>query len=142
MSFSAGHSPEILPVIFDDSALVAGGHGNMLVASLIARAHPDPFQQHDPNEEPIRIYVAACALVAADRERPGTGLHVAGLPNLEVLPLDLPAALDIMGEAAWVLPHTRYAAQPSLELPEGAIVATARPEVWKGQEVRVLDVNP
>jgi hypothetical protein len=133
---------EPLHVIFDDSALVAAGHGNVLVSALIARAHPDPFLEPAPVRQSIRIYVAACALVAADRERPGTGNHVAGLPNLDVLSLDLPAALDVMGAVGWAVPHTCYAAQPSLELPDGAIVATTQPERWQGQPVRILDINP
>jgi hypothetical protein len=137
---SPGRGPraEPLHIIFDDSALVAAGRSNVLAATLIARAHPD----RDVDEEPIRIYVAACALVAADRVRPGTGIHAAGLPNLKVLPLDLPAALEIMSAADWAVPHTRYAAQPSPDLPDGAIVATARPDRWRGQPVRVLDLNP
>jgi hypothetical protein len=142
VSHVPGRSAEPLHVIFDDSALVAAGHGNVLASALIARAHPDPFQERGPARDSIRIYVAACALVAADRERPGTGHHVAALPNLDVLPLDLPAALDVMGAADWAVPHTRYAAQPSLEMPDGAVVATARPERWQGQPVRVLDLNP
>jgi hypothetical protein len=142
VSPAPGRSPEPPHIILDDTALVAVGRNNVLAATLIARPHPDPFQEGDPEEEPIRIYVAACALVAADRERPGTGGHAAGLPNLDVLPLDLPAALDIMGAADWAVPHTRYAAQPSLELPDGAIVATTRPELWQGQSVRILDINP
>lgn len=142
MSHFPGRSAEPRHVILDDSALVAAGRGNILASALIARAHPDPFQEHAPVRESIRIYVAACALVAADRERPGTGNHVAGLPNLDVIPLDLPAALDVMGAADWAVPHTRYVAQPSLELPDGAIVATTRPERWQGQPVRILDINP
>jgi hypothetical protein len=47
-----------------------------------------------------------------------------------------------MDAADWAVPHTRYAAHPSLELPDGAIVATTRPERWQGQPVRVLDINP
>ncbi len=142
MSSTPGRSPEPLHIIFDDSALVAAGRSNVIAATLIARAHPDPFQDRDSAEKPIHIYIAACALVAADRERPGTGMHVAGLPNLGILPLDLPAALDIMDTDDWALPHTRYAAQPSLEMPDGAIVATTRPELWQGQPVRILDINP
>ena len=142
MSHVPGRSAEPLHVIFDDSALVAAGHGNILASALIARAHPDPFQGHAPVRGSIRIYVASCAVVAADREWPGTGSHVAGLPNLDVLPLDLPAALDVMGAAGWAVPHTRYAAQPSIELPDGAIVATTRPERWQRQPVRILDINP
>jgi hypothetical protein len=142
VSHVPGRSAESLHVIFDDSALVAAGRGNVLASALIARAHPDPVQEHAPVREFIRISVAACALVVAERERPGTGKHVAGLPNLDVLPLDLPAALEVMGAADWAVPHTRYAAQPSIELPDGAIVATTRPERWQGQPVRMLDLNP
>ena len=142
MSHAPGRSAEPLHIIFDDSALVAAGHGNILASALIARAHPDPCQEHAPVGESIRIYVAACAVVAADREWPGTGSHVAGLPKPGRFSLDLPAALDVMGAADWAVPHTRYAAQPSLELPDGVIVATTRPERWQGQPVRVLDINP
>jgi hypothetical protein len=142
VSSASGRSSQPLHIVFDDSALVAAGAGNVVASILIARAHPDPFLDHDADEEPVRIHVAACALVAADRERPGTGTHAAGLPNMNVVPLDLPAALDILDAPDWAVPHTRYVAQPSLELPDGAIVATIRPELWQGQPVRVLDLNP
>jgi len=135
-------APEPLHVIFDDSALVAAGRGNVLASALIARAHPDPLSGRSSAPAEIRLYAATCAMVAADRERPGTGRHAAGLPNLQILPLDLPAALDIMNAAEWAVPHTRYASQPSPDLPDGAVVATTRPERWQGQPVRVLDLNP
>jgi prevent-host-death family protein len=43
-------------------------------------------------------------LVEADRVRPGTAEHLASLPGLTVLDLDLPAALVVAREASWGLP--------------------------------------
>lgn len=124
-----------LHILLDDSALVAAGRGNVLASRLIDRAHSaDAGRWH--------LYTTACALVSADRERRGTGRHVAALPAVVVVPLDLTAALEIMDADDWSLPHTRHAARPSVELPDGAIVATARPEDWRGQQVRVLDITP
>jgi len=122
-------------ILLDDSALVAAGRGNALASRLIDRAHSTEADRW-------HLYTSACALVSADRERRGTGRHVAGLPAVVVVPLDLAAALDVMASKDWSLPHTRYVAQPSLDLPDGAIVATARPDLWRGQPVRVLDISP
>jgi hypothetical protein len=124
-------------VILDASALVAAGRGNRFASELITRAHTRPS-----DGAPVVLYTTSCALVSADRERPGTGTHLAALPDVTVLPLDLPAALHIMADEGWSLPHTRYAAQPSLDLPEGAVVATVHPQAWRGQPVRVLDISP
>jgi hypothetical protein len=126
---------EELHILLDDSALVAAGRGNVLASRLIDRAH-------SAEADRWHLYTTACAVVAADRERRGTGRHVAALPALVVVPLDLPAALEVMAAGDWSLPHTRYAAQPSVDLPDGAIVATARPDLWRGQPVRVLDITP
>lgn len=143
-SWNAG---SLLHIILDDSALVAAGRGNPIVSQLIAQAHPDSFRAvaagGGAESRPIaRIYVAACALVEADRARPGTGAHAAALPNLEVVPLDLSGALALGGADDWAVAHTLHAARPSLELPGGAVVATASPDRWRGRPVRVLDVTP
>ena len=138
---------EQMRVIFDDSALIAAGRGNLKASWLIAQAHPESHREQRGadglQQQPIaRLYAAACALVEADRSRTGTGEHIAALPNLEVVPLDLAAALSIMGATEWSVAHTLYAAQPSPEIPNGALVATTRPERWRGLPVRVLDLNP
>ena len=44
-------------------------------------------------------------------------------------------------EATWATAHTKYTAQPTIERPNGAFIATAAPDHWKGQPVRVLDIN-
>ncbi|MFJ8045811.1 hypothetical protein ACIRBX_35400 [Kitasatospora sp. NPDC096147] len=120
-------------VVLDDSAMVAAGRGNLLASRLIYRAHTEPGWY---------LYAPACALVEADRERPGTAEHLAALPAVTVLELDLPAALAIARDTTWAQAHTRYAAAPTPDRPDGAVIATIDPSRWKGEAVRVIDLNP
>jgi hypothetical protein len=123
---------DALHVVLDDTAMVAAGRGDALASRLIHRAHM---------ESGWHLYAPACALVEADRARPGTAEHLAALPAVIVLDLDLPAALAVAREADWGPAHARYAAAPTPERPDGAFVATADPERWVGQAVRILDVR-
>ncbi|MFB6555902.1 hypothetical protein [Streptomyces sp. NPDC056405] len=120
-------------IVLDDSAMVAAGRGNVLASRLIHRAHAEPGWF---------LYAPACALVAADRVRPGTAEHLAALPGLTVLELDLSAVLAVARETSWAPAHTRYAAEPTAERPSGAVIATTEPENWQGQPVRVIDLGP
>ncbi|MFP8906502.1 PIN domain-containing protein [Streptomyces atacamensis] len=113
--------------------MVAAGHGNAMASRLIHRAG---------NEPGWFLYAAACALVEADRTRPGTAEHIAALPGVTLLDLDLPSALAVARETTWSAAHTEYAAQPSIDRPDGAVVATTAPQAWKDRPVRVLDLNP
>ncbi|MGA5498759.1 hypothetical protein ACPCSP_30875 [Streptomyces cinereoruber] len=113
--------------------MTAAGTGNILVSRLIHRAHAEPGWH---------LYAPACALVEADRTRPGTAEHLAALPGITVLDLDLPAVLAIARQATWAQAHTRHAAQPTPDRPDGAIVATINPGRWKDTPVRVLDLTP
>ncbi|WP_322767964.1 hypothetical protein [Frankia sp. Cr1] len=122
-----------LHVILDDTALVAAGRGNVLASRLIHRAHV---------ESGWFLYAAACALVEADRARPGTAEHVAALPAITVVDLDLPAALWVAQDVTWALAHSRYAAEPTADRPEGAVIATASPDRWRDHPVRILDLSP
>jgi len=122
-----------LHVVLDNTAMVAAGRGNILASRLIHRAHAEPGWY---------LYAPACALVEADRERPGTAEHLAALPAVTVLDLDLAAALALATENTWAQAHTRYAADPTPERPDGAVVATVDPIRWKGQPVRVIDLTP
>lgn len=124
---------EPLHIVLDDTAMVAAGTGNVLASRLIHRAHA---------EAGWFLYAPACALVSADRMRPGTAEHLAALPGVTVLDLDLPAALALARDDSWAPAHTRYAAEPTPERPNGAVVATTVPEAWKGQPVRVIDLSP
>ncbi|MDT3399247.1 hypothetical protein RKE29_21785 [Streptomyces sp. B1866] len=122
-----------LHVILDDAAMVAAGRGNVLASRLIHRSHAEPDWF---------LYATVCALVEAERSRPGTAEHIAALPGITVLDLDLPAALAVAGESTWSAAHTQYAAQPGPSRPDGAVIATTEPEAWKGRPVRVLDLSP
>ncbi|NJP99307.1 hypothetical protein HCK00_01750 [Streptomyces sp. PLAI1-29] len=119
-------------IVLDDTAMVAAGQGNVLVSRLIHRAH---------TEAGWFLYAPACALVEADRTRPGTAEHLAALPGLTVLELDLPASLAVAHDEGWAIPHTEHAARPTPERPDGAVVATTEPERWKDRTVRVLGLG-
>ncbi|SHI12416.1 hypothetical protein SAMN05444521_4190 [Streptomyces sp. 3214.6] len=120
-------------VFLDDSALVAAGSGNVLASRLIHRAHA---------EQGWFLYATVCALVEADRARPGTAEHLAALPGIVTVDLDLPAALSVARATTWADAHTLYAAQPSPDRPDGALIATIRPHTWKEQPARTLDLSP
>jgi hypothetical protein len=122
-----------LTIVLDDAAMVAAARGNLLASRLIHRAH---------TEAGWFLYAPTCALVEADRTRPGTAEHLAALPAITVVDLDLPAALAVARDDTWAAAHVRYAAQPTPDLPDGAVVATAAPQRWRGQRVRVLDLTP
>ncbi|MFD7731266.1 hypothetical protein ACFV6F_12875 [Kitasatospora phosalacinea] len=120
-------------VVLDDTAMVAAGRGNIIASRLIYRAHA---------EAGWYLYAPACALVEADRERPGTAEHLASLPGITLLDLDLPAALALARESTWAQAHTQHAAAPTPERPDGAVVATADPQRWKDHPVRLIDLTP
>ncbi|MFI8515962.1 hypothetical protein ACIGHB_33065 [Streptomyces sp. NPDC085460] len=120
-------------IVLDETAMTAAGTGSVLASRLIHRAHA---------EAGWYLYAPACALVEADRTRPGTAEHLAALPGITVLDLDLPAVLAIAQQATWAQAHAQHAAQPTPDRPDGAVIATTTPERWKGELVRVLDLTP
>ncbi|WP_432128080.1 hypothetical protein [Streptomyces sp. bgisy082] len=120
-------------IVLDETGMTAAGTGNILVSRLIHRAHAEPGWH---------LYAPACALVEADRTRPGTAEHLAALPGITVLDLDLAAALAIAPHATWAQAHTRHAAQPTPDRPDGALIATTAPERWKDEPIRILDLAP
>ncbi|MGW7314850.1 hypothetical protein [Streptomyces sp. NPDC054854] len=124
---------EAMHIVLDETAMAAAGQGNVLASRLIHRAHA---------ETGWFLYAPSCALVEADRARPGTAEHLAALPGITVLDLDLPAALAVAQQETWAAAHSQHAAKPTADRPEGAIVATTLPKRWEGQAVRILDLTP
>lgn len=120
-------------VVLDETAMAAAGRGDVLASRLIHRAHA---------EAGWYLYAPACALVEADRVRPGTAEHFAALPGVTVVDLDLAAVLTVARRNTWAAAHTWHTAQPAVERPDGAVVATTAPLRWEGEPVRVLDLNP
>ncbi|WP_030898694.1 hypothetical protein [Streptomyces sp. NRRL F-5126] len=125
---------EPLHVVLDDTAMVAVGQGNVLASRLIHRAHA---------EAGWHLYAPVCALVEADRARPGTAEHLSALPSVTIVELDLAGALGVAADEArgWALPHAQHIARPTAERPDGAVIATTRPARWTGHTVRVLDLT-
>jgi hypothetical protein len=120
-------------VIFDDTAIVAAARGSPIASRLIQRAHA---------ADGLSLYATTCALVEAERSRLGTAEHVASLPGFNLLDLDLSAALAVARDTTWAVAHTRHAAAPTPDRPDGALIATADPARWSGQPVRLIDVRP
>lgn len=119
-------------IVLDDTAMAAAGQGNILASRLIHRAHA---------EAGWFLYAPACALVEADWARPGTAEHLASLPGVTVLDLDLAAVLAVARQDTWAAAHSQHAAQPTPDRPDGAIIATTNPDRWSGEAVRVLDLT-
>ncbi|MFJ1757375.1 hypothetical protein [Kitasatospora sp. NPDC088134] len=120
-------------IVLDATAMVAVSRGNPLATHLIHRAHTEPGWH---------LYATTCALIEADRQHPGTAEHLAALPGITLLALDLPAALALAADTTWAHAHTRDAAAPTPQRPDGALVATADPYRWKGEPVRVITLTP
>ncbi|MFF5393290.1 hypothetical protein ACFY5H_34135 [Streptomyces sp. NPDC013012] len=120
-------------IVLDETAMTAACTGNILVSRLIHRAHAEPGWH---------LYAPACALVEADRTRPGTAEHLAALPGITVLDLDLAAVLAIAPHDTWAQAHTRHTAQPTPDRPDGALIGTTAPGRWKSESVRILDLGP
>ncbi|KOV57874.1 hypothetical protein ADK64_37985 [Streptomyces sp. MMG1121] len=113
--------------------MAAAGRGEVLVSRLLHRAHAEPGWY---------LYAPACALVEADRARPGTAEHLAALPGITVVDLDLPAAPAPARRNTWAAAHAQHAAQPTADRPDGAVIATADPDRRAGEPVRVLGLTP
>ncbi|MFF7969698.1 hypothetical protein [Streptomyces sp. NPDC007905] len=92
--------------------------------------------------DPARIF---CGIVSgrvrasrvyADRARPDTAQHPASMPAIAVLDLDLAAALAVARQETWATAHSQYAAQPTPDRPDGAIIATTAPHRCAGRRGR------
>lgn len=90
-------------IVLDDTAMTAAGQGNILASRLIHRAHA---------EAGWFLYAPACALVEADRSLPGTAEHLASLPGITVLDLDLAAVLAVARHKACT-PHSPLPTAPT-----------------------------
>jgi hypothetical protein len=119
-------------VVFDDSALLIAGSGNWTASTLIHYAQTLPGWY---------VYAPTCALVEADRRRRGVAEHFASIEKFHIPHLDVVAAISIANETTRSRAHTGYSAKPSAENPRGALIATADPERWKGEPVRIIDLT-
>ncbi|WP_285899978.1 hypothetical protein [Frankia sp. R82] len=118
-------------VVLDATAMLAIGRGNLLGSRLIVHAG----QPGGP-----RVYAPTCALVEADRIRRGVAEHIASLPGVLMVDLDLSAALAVARDETWAAAHIRHTAGPMPHRPVAAVVATAAPENWEGERVELMNL--
>ncbi|MFJ9893737.1 hypothetical protein ACIQPR_10445 [Streptomyces sp. NPDC091280] len=135
-------------VIFDDTAALALGAGNIMASRLVVEAEKDPA---------LRVYVPALSLAAAERERAGVAEHVGALPSVAVEGLDLAAATAVgkclrvaggvdpdaggdKGEVDWSGAHVLHLALPTVEWPRGRPVLTRTPIRYRGTGIRTIRI--
>nr|WP_239091632.1 hypothetical protein [Streptomyces sp. SID14478] len=110
--------------------------GNKQVSALVHVAAGDPT---------VRLWVPVASALEAERERTGIIDYLGILDVLHTLDTDYGAAHTIatlhragipFGVAAAV-----HGARPTLDRPDGALVATVRPDAYEGLGVPVMDLN-
>ncbi|WP_019063083.1 hypothetical protein [Streptomyces prunicolor] len=137
-------------VIFDDTAALALGAGNIMASRLVVEAEKDPA---------LRVYIPALSLAVAERERAGVAEHVGALPSVAIEGLDFAAAaavgkrLRVAGdadgngggegdksEADWSGAHVLHLALPTVEWPRGRPVLTRTPTRYRGTGIRTIRI--
>nr|WSY53013.1 hypothetical protein OG999_24785 [Streptomyces sp. NBC_00886] len=133
-------------VIFDDTAALALGAGNIMASRLVVEAEKDPA---------LRVYIPALSLAAAERERAGVAEHVGALPSVAIEALDFAAATAVgkrlrvtddtdpdgdKGEADWSGAHVLHLALPTVEWPRGRPVLTRTPTRYRGSGIRTIRI--
>ncbi|GGV72622.1 hypothetical protein GCM10010277_85730 [Streptomyces longisporoflavus] len=121
--------------VLDTATLLALG-GSKQVSGLIHLAAGDPV---------VRLWVPITCALEAERERTGIVDYLGILDVLHTLDTDYAAAHTI---AALHQRHVSYgvaaavhAARPTLDRPEGALVATVAPQPYEALEVPVFNLN-
>ncbi|WP_406458271.1 hypothetical protein OH768_28465 [Streptomyces sp. NBC_01622] len=133
-------------VIFDDTAALALGAGNIMASRLVVEAEKDPA---------LHVYIPALSLAAAERERAGVAEHVGALPSVAIEGLDFAAAaavgkrLRVAGDADadgdkdetdWSGAHVLHLALPTVEWPRGRPVLTRTPTRYRGTGIRTIRI--
>ncbi|MDT0318314.1 PIN domain-containing protein [Streptomyces millisiae] len=123
-------------LVIDHPTLLALGSGNRMASSLIHNA----YRNHSN-----KLWVPVLCVLEADRERHGVAAHVGALEVLNAVDLTFSDILAVSQLcAAGLTPGIAHAVQvaaPSVERPEGAIVATLAPDAYQGTGTRVMDLD-
>jgi hypothetical protein len=132
-------------VIFDDTAALALGAGNIMASRLVVEAEKDPA---------LRVYIPALSLAAAERERAGVAEHLGALPSIDIEGLDFAAAAAVgkclrvaaagsedKGEPDWSGAHVLHLALPTVEWPRGRPVLTTSPMRYRGTGIRTIRIT-
>ncbi|WP_435217757.1 hypothetical protein [Streptomyces sp. bgisy034] len=131
-------------VIFDDTAALALGGGNIMASRLVVEAEKDPA---------LRVYIPALSLAAAECERAGVAEHLASLSSVNVEALDFSAAAAVgkrlrtagvddegKDEPDWSGAQVLHLALPTVEWPRGRPVLTRTPTRYRGTGIRTIRI--
>ncbi len=126
-------SSALVAVVFDHTALLALGAGSRMLSGLVSQAHLRPNRY---------IFAPALCLSAAIAQRPGLADHIGGLPAIQVIDLDYPAAAAVGSFIAvgmdWRGAQAIDAARPTAEWPGGRPVLTTTPELYSDWGVEIV----
>ncbi|GAA1378065.1 hypothetical protein [Streptomyces beijiangensis] len=121
--------------ILDTDTLLALG-GNKQVSGLIHIAAEDPS---------VRLWVPIVSALEAERQRKGIIDYLGILDTLHTLEADYEAAHAIADlyrrDVPFGVAAAIHAARPTMERPEGALIATVNPLPYAGLGVPVMDLN-
>lgn len=121
--------------VLDTETLLALG-GNKQVSGLIHIAAEDPS---------VRLWVPIVSALEAERQRRGIVDYVGILDTLHTLEADYDTAHAIADlyrqDVPFGVAAAIHAARPTMERPEGALIATVAPEPYTGLGVRIMDLN-
>ncbi|MFJ4276174.1 hypothetical protein ACIP29_37160 [Streptomyces coelicoflavus] len=121
--------------VLDSPTLLALG-GNKQVSGLIHIAAGDPT---------VRLWVPVVCVLEAERERSGIVDYLGILDVLHVLDADYATAHTVAELHRRNVPFgvgaAVHAARPTLDRPDGALVATVTPTDYDGLGAPVLDLN-
>ncbi|CAM5597061.1 hypothetical protein AB0D47_36195 [Streptomyces sp. NPDC048376] len=121
--------------VLDSRTLLALG-GNKQVSGLIHIAAGDPT---------VRLWVPIVCVLEAERERAGIVDYLGILDVLHTLDADYATAHAVADLYRRNVPFgvgaAVHATQPTLDRPDGAVVATVAPADYDGLEAPVLDLN-
>ncbi|KOU33646.1 hypothetical protein ADK54_41890 [Streptomyces sp. WM6378] len=119
----------------DTSTLLALG-GNKQVSGLIHIASGDPT---------VRLWVPVVSALEAERERAGVVDYVGILDTLHTLDTDYAAAHAVAAlyrrQVPFGVAAAVHAARPTMDRPDGALIATVSPRAYEGLGVPVMDLN-
>ncbi|MFG2526005.1 hypothetical protein [Streptomyces sp. NPDC048527] len=120
----------------DSAALLALG-GHKQVSGLVHVAAGDPT---------VRLWVPIVSALGAERERTGIVDYLGILDVLYTLDADYEAAhaiadLHRRNVPFGVAPAAVHAARPTLDRPDGALVAIVAPSDYEGLGAPVMDLN-
>ncbi|MCX4824673.1 hypothetical protein OG883_33430 [Streptomyces sp. NBC_01142] len=112
-------------VVYDNSALLALGSGNVLASQFIANTQRGPTRH---------VFVPAMCLAAADGARRGLADHIGALPAAEIVELDFAGASAVgalvRDGVEWRIGHAIHLSRPTIDWPDGRPVVTALPDLY------------